>query len=56
MPKKQYVVKDRNTNKTIQDAIFSDKMEAKKLRNELNGERPKDFVEGSQERFYVSHA
>lgn len=50
--KKLFSVKDRTNNKVIDN--FNNKMLAKELRNKLNPERPKDFVLGSPERYYIA--
>jgi len=54
MPKKLYAVKDRQTGKLVSTVWYDNKMIAKKERNELNGPRPDDFIEGTQERFFLT--
>lgn len=54
MTRPYYAIKDRQTNKLVCPVYYDNKMEAKKERNKLNGPRPDDFVEGTQERFYIT--
>lgn len=49
--KKLFQVVDSHTNKTIE--YFSNKLEAKALRDELNPERGDDFVTGTRERYFI---
>ena len=53
MTRPYYAVKDNSNNKIVTDFV-ADKMKAKEMRNELNGPRPDDFVEGTKERYSVT--
>lgn len=50
--KRLFRVVDSSTNKTIE--FFSNKIEAKELRNKLNPERGEHFIPGTRERYYIA--
>jgi len=52
--KRLFKVVDRETKRQVEDVFFSNKYEAKQLRDKYNGPPPEKMQEGAERRYYIA--